>query len=117
MTSTLPQTINLFNHHAKRSVNRYVLVGGCLAFAHHKNYDPYIHFPLAFFFPVMYTSFHVFDNKEAVKEYILGFGRDIGQVLRDVVVAGNGGDGGSSSGGGNGGAPSSGGFWWPWGKK
>lgn len=117
MASTLPQTINLFNHHARRSVNRYVLVGGCLAYAHQNQFDPYIHFPLAFFFPVIYTSYHVFVNKEAVKEYTLGLGRDIGQVLREAVVGkgnGGGGDGGGASGGAPGGF---GGGFWPWGKK
>ena len=48
---------------------RNILMGMSLAYASEK--QNYLHFPIILLFPSIYTGYHIYKNKEIIKNYLL----------------------------------------------
>ena len=48
---------------------RNILMGMSLAYASQK--ETYLHYPIIFFFPSIYTGYHIYKNKENIRNWFL----------------------------------------------
>jgi hypothetical protein len=62
-----PETTRYITHHIFGST-RSILMGSSLAYAVQK--ENYLHFPLIILFPLVYTGYHMYNNKEVIKEWL-----------------------------------------------
>jgi hypothetical protein len=47
---------------------RNILLGMSLAYAYEK--EKYLHFPIILLFPSIYAGYHIYKNKESIKEWL-----------------------------------------------